>query len=145
LGVAATLAIRDNALHPITTNAQALYKLKTITNLLTIQKHSVPSFVQQQPNSPISVSISKSTTMSSAEVAAPAKKGGRGRPKTTKSVSRSSKAGLQFPVGRVARYLKAGRYAQRVGSGSPVYLTAVLEYLAAEVRLIIRFTIVNLF
>ena len=26
-----------------------------------------------------------------------------------------------------------GRYAQRVGSGAPVYLAAVLEYLAAEV------------
>ncbi|KVH94460.1 histone H2AX-like [Cynara cardunculus var. scolymus] len=59
--------------------------------------------------------------------------GGRGKPKSTKSVSRSSKAGLQFPVGRVSRYLKAGRYAKRVGSGSPVYLSAVLEYLAAEV------------
>ncbi|XP_062022581.1 histone H2AX-like [Rosa rugosa] len=58
---------------------------------------------------------------------------GRGKPKTTKSVSRSSKAGLQFPVGRVARFLKKGRYAQRVGGGSPVYLSAVLEYLAAEV------------
>lgn len=60
--------------------------------------------------------------------------GGRGKPKGgAKSVSRSSKAGLQFPVGRIARYLKKGRYAQRVGSGSPVYLSAVLEYLAAEV------------
>ncbi|KAL6564277.1 Histone H2A [Orobanche minor] len=58
--------------------------------------------------------------------------GGRGIPKS-KAISRSSKAGLQFPVGRVARFLKKGRYAQRVGSGSPVYLTAVLEYLAAEV------------
>lgn len=58
---------------------------------------------------------------------------GRGKPKATKSVSRSSKAGLQFPVGRIARFLKKGRYAQRVGSGSPVYLSAVLEYLAAEV------------
>jgi hypothetical protein len=27
-----------------------------------------------------------------------------------KSVSRSSKAGLQFPVGRLARYLKKGRW-----------------------------------
>lgn len=59
---------------------------------------------------------------------------GRGKSKGTKSVSRSQKAGLQFPVGRIARFLKAGRYAQRVGSGSPVYLSAVLEYLAAEVR-----------
>ncbi|KAL8148993.1 histone H2AX-like [Apium graveolens] len=58
--------------------------------------------------------------------------GGRGKSKGTKSVSRSQKAGLQFPVGRIARFLRAGRYAQRVGSGSPVYLSAVLEYLAAE-------------
>ncbi|KAG0470168.1 hypothetical protein HPP92_016878 [Vanilla planifolia] len=50
-----------------------------------------------------------------------------------KLVSRSAKAGLQFPVGRIARFLKAGRYAQRVGAGAPVYLSAVLEYLAAEV------------
>ncbi|KAE8676752.1 Histone H2AX [Hibiscus syriacus] len=64
--------------------------------------------------------------------AAATTKGGRGKPKS-KSVSRSSKAGLQFPVGRVARFLKKGRYAERVGSGSPVYLSAVLEYLAAEV------------
>ncbi|XP_057534495.1 uncharacterized protein LOC130812879 [Amaranthus tricolor] len=63
-----------------------------------------------------------------------AAKHGRGKPKGgEKSVSCSTKAGLQFPVGRIARYLKKGRYAQRVGSGSPVYLSAVLEYLAAEV------------
>jgi histone H2A len=41
--------------------------------------------------------------------------------------------GLQFPVGRIARYLKKGRYATRVGAGAPVYLAAVLEYLCAEV------------
>ncbi|CAL9053535.1 histone H2A.6-like [Musa acuminata AAA Group] len=50
-----------------------------------------------------------------------------------KGTSRSSKAGLQFPVGRIARFLKAGKYAERVGAGAPVYLAAVLEYLAAEV------------
>lgn len=69
--------------------------------------------------------------MSSKEAATT--KGGRGKPKSTKSVSRSSKAGLQFPVGRIARFLKAGKYAERVGAGAPVYLSAVLEYLAAEV------------
>lgn len=52
-----------------------------------------------------------------------------------KATSRSSKAGLQFPVGRIARFLKAGKYAERVGAGAPVYLAAVLEYLAAEVNL----------
>lgn len=64
------------------------------------------------------------------------KKGAGGRkgggPKK-KPVSRSVKAGLQFPVGRLARYLKKGRYAQRVGTGAPIYMAAVLEYLAAEV------------
>jgi histone H2A len=36
-------------------------------------------------------------------------KGGRGE---KKSVSKSSKAGLTFPVGRVGRFLKAGKYAR---------------------------------
>ena len=40
-------------------------------------------------------------------------KGGRGK-KKGKSSSRSAKAGLQFPVGRVARYMKKGGYSQRV-------------------------------
>jgi histone H2A len=38
---------------------------------------------------------------------------------TGKSQSRSQKAGLQFPVGRVHRLLKKGNYAQRVGAGAP--------------------------
>ncbi|KAI5413390.1 hypothetical protein KIW84_057829 [Lathyrus oleraceus] len=44
-----------------------------------------------------------------------------------KAVTRSVRAGLQFPVGRIGRFLKKGRYAQRVGTGAPVYLAAVLE------------------
>ena len=70
----------------------------------------------------------------------------------TSFCSRSSKAGLAFPVGRVHRLLRKGNYAQRVGAGTystycigraliiltwspgaPVYLAAVLEYLAAEI------------
>ena len=31
------------------------------------------------------------------------------------------------------RYLKQGKYAGRIGAGAPVYLAAVLEYLAAEI------------
>ena len=59
-------------------------------------------------------------------------KGGRGKT-GGKSTSKSSKAGLQFPVARVGRYLKKGKYATRVGAGAPVYLAAVLEYLCAEI------------
>jgi histone H2A len=58
-------------------------------------------------------------------------KGGRGGAK--KSTSRSAKAGLQFPVGRIGRFLKKGKFATRVGAGAPVYLASVLEYLTAEI------------
>ncbi len=58
---------------------------------------------------------------------------GKGKGKGTRGgVSRSVRAGITFPVGRIARYLRQGRYSQRVGAGAPVYLAAVLEYLAAE-------------
>jgi len=59
--------------------------------------------------------------------------GGKGRSKSGKEqMSRSKRAGLSFPVGRIHRLLKKGRYAGRIGAGAPVYLAAVLEYLAAE-------------
>ena len=58
-------------------------------------------------------------------------KGGRGEKKT--STTASAKAGLQFPVGRIGRYLRQGKYATRMGAGAPVYLAAVLEYLCAEI------------
>jgi histone H2A len=47
------------------------------------------------------------------------KSGGKAGGEATKSQSRSAKAGLQFPVGRVHRLLKKGNYAQRVGAGAP--------------------------
>ena len=60
---------------------------------------------------------------------------GKGKKKTaTKNKqTRSSRAGLQFPVGRVHRMLRRGNWADRVGAGAPVYMAAVLEYLTAEV------------
>ena len=60
-------------------------------------------------------------------------RGGRGKSKGGKNVSRSERAGLQFPVGRIARFLREGRYSPRVGAGAPVYMGAVLEYLCAEI------------
>ena len=57
-------------------------------------------------------------------------KGGKAR---AKGKSRSSRAGLQFPVGRIHRLLRRGNYSERVGAGAPVYMAAVMEYLAAEV------------
>ncbi|ROT69014.1 putative histone H2A-like [Penaeus vannamei] len=48
-------------------------------------------------------------------------------------IPQKPRAGLQFPVGRIHRLLRKGNYAERVGAGAPVYLAAVMEYLAAEV------------
>ncbi|EFP05894.1 CRE-HIS-21 protein [Caenorhabditis remanei] len=73
-----------------------------------------------------STSTNSSSTMSGRGKGGKAKTGGKAK-------SRSSRAGLQFPVGRLHRILRKGNYAQRVGAGAPVYLAAVLEYLAAEV------------
>lgn len=50
-----------------------------------------------------------------------------------KAKGESNRVGLQFPVGRIHRLLRKGNYAERVGADAPVYLTAVLEYLTAEV------------
>jgi histone H2A len=57
-------------------------------------------------------------------------KAGKGK---GKSESKSHRAGLTFPVGRLRRHLHDGQYAKRVGIGAPVYLAAVLEYLTAEI------------
>ena len=58
---------------------------------------------------------------------------GKGGVAKKKSTTKSARAGLAFPVGRIQRLLKKGNYAERVGTGAAVYLAAVLEYLAAEV------------
>lgn len=58
---------------------------------------------------------------------------GKGGKIKSKRISRSNRAGLQFPVGRILRVLKKGKYAKHVGVGASVYMAAVLEYLAAEV------------
>ena len=51
---------------------------------------------------------------------------GRGKGKTAKkAVSRSSKAGLQFPVGRIARYLKKGKVSANVCLRLPLLLVTL--------------------
>ncbi|XP_078002249.1 histone H2A-like [Phascolarctos cinereus] len=51
---------------------------------------------------------------------------------SSSKISRSYRAGLQFPVGRIYKYLKAGNYAERISAEAPIFLAAVMEYLTAE-------------
>ncbi|NXV71446.1 H2AV protein, partial [Atlantisia rogersi] len=54
-----------------------------------------------------------------------------------KAVSRSQRAGVQFPVGRIHRHLKSRTTRRgRVGATAAVYSAAVLEYLTARVLLL---------
>ena len=82
----------------------------------------------------------RATTLTASHLSLPAAdtptaimiKGGRGGTKK-KSVSKSAEAGLTFPVARIGRALCNMRLAERYGAGGPVYLTAVIEYMAAGV------------
>ncbi|KAA0156879.1 hypothetical protein FNF28_06582 [Cafeteria roenbergensis] len=58
-------------------------------------------------------------------------KAGRGK-KSAKGTTRSAKAGLQSRGPR-GRYMRQQRIAARIGAGAPVYMAAVMEYLAAEI------------
>merc|ERR1711981_1028943 len=50
-----------------------------------------------------------------------------------KKITRAQKAGLQFPVGRVHRFIKQrAASGGRVGGTSAVYLAAILEYLKVK-------------
>lgn len=61
-------------------------------------------------------------------------KGGKAPTSKKTPTSRSNRAGLQFPVGRIHRFLKARVTSnQRVGATAAVYASAILEYLTAEV------------
>jgi hypothetical protein len=54
-----------------------------------------------------------------------------------KPISRSARAGLQFPVGRIHRLLKNRSTANgRVGATAAVYSAAILEYLTAGAFLV---------
>ncbi|XP_053434969.1 histone H2A-Bbd type 1 [Nycticebus coucang] len=50
-----------------------------------------------------------------------------------RTISRSSRAELQFPVSRVERLLRESHYAHRLSATTPVFLAGVLEYLTANI------------
>ncbi|XP_057815350.1 probable histone H2A variant 1 [Cryptomeria japonica] len=76
----------------------------------------------------------KSSTPAPASANNGNKSNGNDKGDKKKPISRSSRAGLQFPVGRIHRVLKSRVSANgRVGATAAVYSAAILEYLTAEV------------
>ena len=61
------------------------------------------------------------------------KKSGARKAAGGKRSSLSKRAGLVFPVGRIASNLRKGRYAARVSTSAAVYQAAVLEFVVAEI------------
>ncbi|CAO3594816.1 unnamed protein product [Absidia cylindrospora] len=47
-------------------------------------------------------------------------------------VSAQKRAGIHFPVSRITRLLREGKFASRYSVKASVYMAAVLEYLASE-------------
>lgn len=43
--------------------------------------------------------------------------------------SRSARAELTFPVGKIHKSLKKGNYAKRIGAGAPVYLAGLFSFI----------------
>ncbi|TCD64927.1 histone H2A.Z [Steccherinum ochraceum] len=69
-----------------------------------------------------------------AAAAAAATQDAAAAPQQRQLQTRSQKAGLQFPVGRIHRYLKQRtQHNVRIGAKAAVYTSAILEYLTAEV------------
>ena len=56
-----------------------------------------------------------------------------GKEGVKKSKSRSAKAGLKLSVSRVHANIKNEHIIERIGMGAPVFMAAVLEYVASEV------------
>ena len=52
-----------------------------------------------------------------------------GKTKVSQVKSRSARAGVTFPVGRLSRHMRRRMPHARLGAGAPVYMAAVLEYL----------------
>ena len=53
-------------------------------------------------------------------------------PVKSSRVSKSSKAGLIFPVGRIGRYMRSKAFSPQVGDHAAVMLAAAMEFLCAE-------------
>jgi len=102
--------------------------------IVTIHSNMSASSLSASSSSPAAHSSISGSTSIASEAKRRSSQGGKlGQLRRNERGSKSLRAGLNFPVGRISRYLRRGHYADRIGSVAPVYLAAVLEYLSAEI------------
>ncbi|XP_041673772.1 LOW QUALITY PROTEIN: uncharacterized protein LOC108114004 [Drosophila eugracilis] len=125
---------------PKVASAEKKVKSKKIATKKTgaTAKKATAGGAEKKPKPKKSVATKKTAEKKKTEKAKAkdAKKTGavKAKPATTATKAKSTAAKPKaFPVGRIHRLLRKGNYAERVGAGAPVYLAAVMEYLAAEV------------
>lgn len=53
--------------------------------------------------------------------------------KSQPKISQSHRAGLRFPIGRVGRFIRKGKYSENVGASSAIALASIMEYLITEI------------
>ena len=58
---------------------------------------------------------------------------GRATAQRAKKKTKSMRAGVIFPVGRICKYLRKCTHHFRIAVGAPIYQAAVMEYLTAEI------------
>ena len=106
---------------------EALFLVREVTKKTTLTSREIQTAVRLVlPGELCKHAVSEGTKAVTKFVSQDEGEGGR--PKGSKS----TRAGLQFPVGRINTFMKE-RVKIRVGATAPIYLAAVLEYIAAEV------------
>ncbi|WVF72350.1 hypothetical protein IAT40_007165 [Kwoniella sp. CBS 6097] len=53
--------------------------------------------------------------------------------KTSTRQTKTTKSGLTFPVARLQRYLRQGRYARTIATSAAIFMAGTIEYLIAEI------------
>jgi histone H2A len=100
------------------------------TNKSNVKPEREHRAIKSKKRSPIKEEVSGSSS-SSSEHGYPGQ--GHEPPQSKVKTSRSKRAELIFPVSRVAKNLRKGRYAKYIATTAPVYLAGVLEYICAEI------------
>ncbi|XP_011887010.1 PREDICTED: uncharacterized protein LOC105572718 [Cercocebus atys] len=121
----------DDVTKDTSSRRKSALSMEASLQVLRPQRGNLGTYTAANPsNQDKTKSVGKHRKYADIKMSGRGKQGGKAR---AKAKTRSSRAGLQFPVGRVHRLLRKGNYSERVGAGAPVYLAAVLEYLTAEI------------